>query len=538
YITYMSKGLILRQAPRRVRKGAFSNSRTASMTNRKYRVLTVGVGILLQLVWLYFLVSYTRGVFRWYGDWTNRTILSVGLSPPEADLLYRIWTHGRGIYFAATVLWGLFVCVLATKGLLTLRPLGRKLAVLISIDMLVIYLVSSWIAGSYPSALFWAVIWAIFSALVIWFSSRRRTRAQFQTDLARASSRTRLLVEFYVLFLVLKVLLVPSFIAFLSIKLPEQLRMARLVPERAEYVVSDSTYLKTQCKQQEVFGYSIWLPDYMKVLGAFYDKNPPEWSLWLRGIDGRGNRVMIVITDEGRGGYLFPFMDSEHRRFKSPYELERVLNYPSWSPNWMMLKLTALSVPPGVVKVEDATSSSWKGFVMFGPWTDGVHNTIVSSMYDSTGEHSVQIMTTFNQKSLTVDQVRSILASLKFETVQDDTNSVRRGLAELETRQYRDASISFLNALYLDPQNPRYAYYFAQSLLEDTSKAYRKRYLKLSKKFLEYSLGLDSSFVEAGGLLPKVNDELARVEAEESEDSSSAPQARQPANRDQNELEK
>jgi hypothetical protein len=508
-----------------------------AMTDRRYRAFTLGTGILLQLIWLWFLFSYARGAFRWYSEYTVRTVLEVGLAPPEADLLYRIWIHGKGAFLIATVLWGLFVCVLGTKELLAQRPLGRSLAILISIDISVGNLVCMWIAGSYHRYLFWTVVWGIVSLLMIRIFSRRQVKAQFRVDSARVASRTRLLVDLYALVLVLKVLLVPSFIAFLSIKMPEELRIVRLAPERAEYVVSDSTYLKAQCKQQEIFGCRILLPDHMKVFSAFHGKYPLGWSLWLRGIDGEGNHVVFEVTDEGEAVYIQRSLDSEHRRFKSPSELERALYHPTWSPDWMMLKSAVLCVPPGLVKLEEVTSTGWKGFVRFGSWGDGVHNMIVSSMYDSTGEYSVKVVLIFNKKSVTIGQVKSILASLEFETDRDDAESFRRGLIQLEENQYTNAAIRFLNALHLDPENPHYAYCFAQSLLEDTSKAYRKRYLKLSKKFLEYSIELDSNHVESVELLPMVDEELARIEAEESQNSSSAPLEKQSGERERSELE-
>ena len=518
---------------RRVRKGAFPDSRAMVMTNRKYAVLTRVTGVVFLLIWLYYLAILVTSTISYYRDPAVHTLLTVGISPKEFEALLRTLIQGKGLVTITSISWGLFVGFLAIIHLLRLRSLGRYLTMIISVDMLVIIVFSSWVSGSYVYSLFWPAIAAITSALVIWFFSRRHTRAQFRTDGTRSSLGTRLLIGFYAFFLVVKLLSVPAFIGFLSIKHQEIFRTARLVPQKAEYVISDSTYLKNECTKQEIFGYTVWLPDYMKVLTATREKDPPWHMLWLRGIDGGGNRVLINMTDEAYGQLLLPFMDGQQYRFKSAYELERAFSYPSWSPDWILLKSAALSLD----SIEDATSSGWKGFVKLGPWTDGVNCTIISSMYDSTDEYSAEITIIFNQESMTIDQVKSILASLRFEKAESDTESFERGLSELGAKQLMDASISFLNAFYLDPDNPEYAYYFAQSLLEDTSKTYRKRYLRLSKRFLEYSLELDSAYVQAVELLPQVNDELTRIEAEESKQSSVGASPQQPADRDRDEVE-
>lgn len=497
----------------------------------KNRHFWVKVGIRLYgavlILWsLAVLMILTEGAFSYYEVWRSAPPLQlVGVLASILELsgssdvgqVIGIGIIGAPISVGFLGLTASLAYLFTGFGALRFRPWTIRMAMVLATDVLASHCFSLWLYGSQNFGLLSYLGIALLLAVHVSFFADRGIRKELSVGRASPGRGPKALLALYVGVLALKVISAPLFIGYLHIAQGDMVRALNTKPRKVRYEIVDPDYIKEQCTRHDIFSYSIHLPNDLTVLFVSRGPEGSSWFLWLTKRDLVSTKVVDHFNLADRSEIENFAGLSSLLRFDSFYEFDKRLSYPTWSP--LHLSFKAMQGP--FEEVEDVTGSTWKGFVKITQQT--VHDSLRRDIYRCTaygltGNSSVSIHASITGGWITSYRMRDILASLEFKTEPENaTESYTRGILALSDERYLDATISFLNALYIDDRNPQYAYYLAKSLFEDPSQPRRKGRLFASKDFLEYALALDSMYEEAKELLPIVEEEYEAMKERESE---------------------
>lgn len=397
-------------------------------------------------------------------------------------------------------------------GLLRRRQWAKHLFLVLGLDVLAGVCVFVWLLGPQHLTVFrygFEIAWA---AVFLLFFADRDIRDMFATGVKNVGRLAKWLLGIYVVVVALKFLSAPLFIGYMHFGQRELTSRLRAKPKKVAYQVTDSAYVNNACTPYRIYGYSVHLPEDLRVLTVFQSRKPCSWDVMLGRCNGEEYKTVAFLRDRSNQSVMFDVVGKVYR-LRSPYELERRINYPGWSPVWMGWKLLGSSID-GQRRVEEVSAPYWKGFVTDASCDSGRKGYLSCSAYDSIGQSSAGVTLYLDGEEMTVNQAKHILATLQFESDdRDAAEYFNQGIVSLSNQSYTDATLDFLNALCVDDANPQYAYYLGRSLYEDECEATRKGRLGTAERFLQYALELDSTYAPAQELLATVEKQVEELEA-------------------------
>jgi hypothetical protein len=306
------------------------------------------------------------------------------------------------------------------------------------------------------------------------------------------------------------------FIGYMHFGERQLTRALRSRPESVVYEKEDIEFLTNRCKQYHIFDYSIYLPVDLHVLSVFRNSDPISWEIMLGRCTAKEFNVVANLTDRSLVAMAHPGYREKYG-LRNPYEVEGKISRPGWSPLWMGLRLVH-SANDTAHSFEQVSAPGWKGFVIAPIPDSGRRGYVRCSAYDSTGHRSAEIGLFLIGKDMTVDRVKSMLATLEFQASDGKAQEFfDQGMVSFTSRSFGQASVNFANALYVDRDNPEYAYYLALSLWEVECEPWGWSRLYSARSLLEYSLKLDSTSAPARQLLDRVEREMQLLEEEKDE---------------------
>jgi len=348
------------------------------------------------------------------------------------------------------------------------------------------------------------------SIAIIVFLMNRNIIEQFKADFITKKGKRmypkKFLLLLSLMFIALTVISITGATLMVKIKLKND-TSANLKPQKIGYHITDRTYILNNCEKRDIFDYSVYIPKDFKIGSISIGDSKFGWTLAL--VKGDGSKLQSFIILESKGSeYLLPL--GKVFGFKTAYDFEKRINYPSWSPILLVLKTVGSQ---NLVGIDDATASTWRGFIRIGNSKDKEKKFYDASLYSLQSNKACKALVLFENKLMTSEQAKSIIASLEFKDIEKNSELLsERGKNDLSNMDFVSASINFMNALYFDKKNSEYAYYLARSLFEDNSQGGRKGRLYSSKRFLEYALKLNPNHQEAKELLVYVDNEIKKLE--------------------------
>ena len=456
-------------------------------------------GIILIILSIFCLIALPKTIISY------KKIQSILQVFPE----YTGFWSGLSVITIAGILWGFFIYLVTGIGILRLKLWARYLILVLAVNIFVGIFWSVWIFGPQMHGLLYYVIWIFILIFTLFFFNKRSIKEKFEVGLKKINIAPKVLLILLLIIIAFQVLSVPLFIGYMKIRYKDLFPLVNARPERVIYEVKDSEYLMNNCKKQNLFGVSIYLPKDLKVTNVRRGERLFAWNLWFSKMENKDLRVALLFSSKSFGDeYLLHI--GRVLKFKNMYEFERVLNYPSWSPIYLTLKTLASK---NLEKIEEVTTSNWQGFVKIMRPKENNRWVFDCSLYNFKNKSSVGITLIFKDDEMTPEQAKDIVASLKFgENKKNDFDFFNQGKIALSDSNYTDAVINFVNALYINNQNSEYAYYIGRSLFEDDSEAGKKMRWGSYKYFLEYALNLDSNYQQAKELLSLVNKEIETIE--------------------------
>lgn len=424
--------------------------------------------------------------------------------------------QGSSIFSIIGILFSSFFLLITGTGLLKLRPWARYLVLVLMLGLLVNVYWANWFFGPQMYIPLQVAMWIFIPIFVFLFFLRPSIKEQFGRDIGIKRLRlvAKILIGLLLASVVLRALSVPLWIAYAKVKYKELLPMVNQRPQKVEYLVKDRQFLLGECEKKNIFGYSIYLPKGLELSHISKGEPPFGWNVGLIKRKNSDVRVWAILDSKSSGEGMLSGI-SKVLKFDSGYDFEKRLNYPTWSPIYLIMKV--LGTPRNLEALEEATSSSWRGFIKAAYPKEKKRWIFECSLYDieGRGRGSGGVVLMFKDEEMTLEQARDIIASLRFEEVKKDSiEFFNLGKKELSKKNFTDASINFIDALYMNDQNPEYSYYLAWSLFEDDSQAGMKVRLGSSKKFLECALELNPDYQEAKDLLISVNNKIQQIEKE------------------------
>ncbi|MFH1199388.1 MAG: hypothetical protein V1650_04465 [Candidatus Omnitrophota bacterium] len=278
------------------------------------------------------------------------------------------------------------------------------------------------------------------------------------------------------------------------------------IPQKLMYHVQDDAYIWDNCEKRDILDYRVSIPKDLKIY--MISRGIYGWTIMFAKKDDFGRLSFIMLESGGDGKRFFPL--SRVLNFKTVYDFEKNINYPSL--NLACSTLRGLVNPSGTVYIDDASTSTWRGFIKGFKAKDKDENIYSASLYSLKTDKSCNIAILVKNEAFTLGQAKSVIASL--ECVDINLNSAvlfEKGKDNLSVGDFISAALNFMNALYFDEKNPEYAYYLAFALSKQVDVDGRKNRLEASRNFLEYCLKLNPEHQEAKDLLVLVNDEIRQL---------------------------
>jgi hypothetical protein len=297
---------------------------------------------------------------------------------------------------------------------------------------------------------------------------------------------------------------IPIIIWFLAVQIKyAPIVNLKLKPQKVAYRIQDKAFILNNCEKRDIFNYNIYIPKDWKLSTIHRGDSEFGWSLFFVKKDGSELQSLIILNSEGLGKLLFPI--SKTLNFHTAYDFEKRINYPNWTPIYLILK--TISNPKGLEAIDEANTPNWKGFIKV--IKNKERNLYDASLYSLKNDKTSGITVLFKGKTITSEQAKSIIASLEFKNIDMESTSLfEKGKNDLANEDFVSATLNFMNALYIDKDNPEFAYYLAFSLFKEADTDVRKARLDCSKTFLEYCLMLSPNYQEAKKLLVLVNNEI------------------------------
>jgi|GEM_PF-3307167 len=356
----------------------------------------------------------------------------------------------------------------------------------------------------------------LISIITLFFLLRKNIIEQFNADyITKRGKRInpkKFILRSSIIVLLVNAIPIAFWLLFVNVRFKDQLPIINLKPQKIGYRIQDESFILNNCEKRDVFDFSIHIPKDWKIGNISMGDPGFGMTLSFLNMEYTTLKAFIILDSKGFGKLLLPI--SKVLNFNTVYDLEKTINYPNWTPIYLILK-TAGS-PKNLEGIDEATTSTWKGFVKVVKSKE--RNIYDASLYSLKRNKTCGVIMSFKDGEMNSAQAKSIIASLEFGTIERRTETLfEKGKTDLANVDFTSAAINFMNALYINEQNPEYAYYLARSLFEDNSIAGRKSRLGSSKKFLEYAFRLNPGHQKTKELLVSVENEIKKTEQNKKE---------------------
>jgi len=327
----------------------------------------------------------------------------------------------------------------------------------------------------------------VLSIITFWLCCKKATREQFGLIPIAARSRklrtfNRIFGIFGYSFLILIIAIVLYYIVAYFIIYPQQ---------RIIYMAKDDTDLSQRYRRREIFNSSLLLPKNLQVQSLIKIS-----LLW--------NKNCIVTMSNPQGdvkvGIGLDLMGDLYKYFgyRSSYEFQRRLN--------RFCHFITQHLPKSVTEEfqfsDIVVGEQLEGFLAHFPRKKQL--AYVYQLYNKDDkEISANIYLLSEKDALNDKQREDIIGSLKLflNASKSAEQFFQEGLSFINEKQYENAKVSFVNALYQNWQNPKYHYYLGLSFFETDN-------FDQAKFYVEKAIALKPSYSNAITLLQKINDKL------------------------------
>lgn len=470
---------------------------------------TIGIKVfgwfLIILSFLY-LITFPKIISSYY----KLCSAMVGL-PENINFIPKLTT-----YSIVTTSVGFLLFLVTGIGILKLKRWAYYVVLFIPFIYFMGIIKNIWLFG--PQSIMRPSLFSILliSIIILLFLMRKNIIEQFSADyITRRGKKLdprKFILRSSIIVVLVNVIPITFWILFVNAKFKDQLPIINLKPQKIEYRIQDKSFILNNCEKRDVFDYSVHIPKDWKIGMISMGDSGFGWNLSFFNMDNSNLKAFIMLNSKGFGRLLLPI--SKVLNFNTVYDFEKTINYPNWSPIYLILK--TVGSPKNLESIDEATTSTWRGFVKVIKSKE--KNIYDGSLYSLKGNKTCSIAVLSKDGVITSEQAKSIIASLEFKAIDGQSESLfEKGKKDLSNADFVSASINFMNALYINEQNPEYAYYLARSLFEDSSVAGRKSRLGSSKKFLEYALKLNPSYQKTKELLVSVDNETEKTEKNKKE---------------------
>lgn len=447
-----------------------------------------------------FLIAFPKIISSYY----KLVSISVGL-PENINFLPKL-----SVYSITTTSIGFLLFLITGLGILKIKRWAYYVALFIPFIYFIGIIKNIWLLGPQSIMRLSTFSALLISIIIMLFLMRKGIIEQFNADYItkRGKNLNPKKFVFWSSIIVILVNFIPItfWILLVNVKYKEYLPIINLKPQKIEYRIEDKNFILNNCEKRDVFDYSIYIPKDWKIGMVSRGDTRFGWNLSFLNIENSNLRAFIMLDSKGFGKLLLPI--SKALNFNTVYDFEKTINYPNWTPIYLILKTLGSQNLAGI---DEATTSTWRGFVKV---IKSKEKTIYDgSLYSLQRNKTCSIVVLSKDGVITSEQAKSIIASLEFKSTDGKSEPLfEKGKNDLANADFVSATINFMNALYINERDPECAYYLARSLFEDTSVAGRKDRLGSSKKFLEYTIKLNPGHQKAKELLVSVDNGIQKIE--------------------------
>lgn len=407
-----------------------------------------------------------------------------------------------------------FIWLAIGIGLIKLRLWARYAILALALFEVLSLISVAWIFGSQILNEFYYLFKILIAGIIFFYFNKQSIKKALGVGLEKIGWTAKAFIGFLLLISTIALSTAPLSLWYQYSQYKDIIFLVNVKPEKIQYPHKDEAYLKTNGEKVTIFNYSLYLPKESKLYHIENWKNDSAWVLYFikKGKDKSFNNLTFSISSNTDAGVFFRGAGKKILHFNTPYELEKTINYPTWSPLYLYYKIEYFSgkkEPFLVKKKEEIATPNWRGFA----YLKQINTSTLFryDLYSNSDESSACIRGVLINRDnvITFDQMRDLISSIKFNQNKiNDTVFFNQGKEALANADYDSAALNFFNAFYINEQNPEYAYYLGRSLFMDDLKEFRRSLLSDSKYFLEYALKLKANYPEAKELLNQVNSEL------------------------------
>lgn len=419
-------------------------------------------------------------------------------------------------YSIFTTSIGFLLFLITGIGILKLKRWAYYIALFIPFIYLMGIIKNIWLFGLQSIMRPSLVSISLISISILFFLMRKNIIEQFSADYITKRGKKlnpkKFILWSSVIVVLVNVIPISLWLLFVNVKYRDQLPIVNLKPQKVGYRIQDESFILDNCEKRNVFDYSIYIPKDWKVGNISMGDSGLGWNLSFLNMENSNLKAFIMLDNKGFGRLLLPI--SKVLNFNTVYDFEKTINYPNWTPIYLILK--TIGSPNNLEGIDEATTSTWRGFVKMIKSKE--KNIYDASLYSLKRNKTCSVCVLFKDGAMTSAQAKSIIASLEFGAIDRQSEPLfEKGKTDLSNADFTSATINFMNALYINERNPEYAYYLARSLFEDSSVVGRRSRLGSSKKFSEYALKLKPSYQDAKELLLSVDNEIKKTEQNKKE---------------------
>lgn len=404
------------------------------------------------------------------------------------------------VYFVTMILIIIspIISVIAGVGILKLRPWGRYLAIAFGIGSILFSQNEGFIFGWRSYSFLKIVLSFCWSALILWYFFRAKTKEQFIAEGYRFRWKSWCGAAIITLLVLTAIpfLTVLGFKAFLYVQYKQPF-LARPLKSVQLNAVSESD-LGSGFKEREINGLSFIIPEEFIFLGG--GKDPDFYYLY--GPRDNANFSGTILLDRESPTALMRHLDSYKRL--SAYQFEKMFYSDKFAIIPLFLShLARVGNDSQVVMFNTATS---KGIIKLshrkGSWICGC------SLYDVNDNNVCAPIFIMKDKYFSRDDIFKMVASIKTVKKRSPQEYYKKGLEYFNKDNFKDADFEFANAYCLSPRNPEYSYMLAKTFYMLYKSSGNKRLLKKTEEVLkEGTLALRPDYKEAKELLNLVQQE-------------------------------
>lgn len=420
------------------------------------------------------------------------------------------------VYSIFTTSIGFLLFLITGIGILKLKRWAYYIALFIPFMYFMGIIKNIWLFGPQSIMRPSLISISLISIIILFFLMRKNIIEQFGADYITKRGKKlnpkKFILWSSIIVVLVNVIPISLWLLFVNVKYKDQLPIINLKPQKIEYQIQDKSFIVNNCEKRDVFDFSIYIPKDWKVGNISMGDSGLGWNLSFLNMENSNLKAFIMLDSKGFGRLLLPI--SKVLNFSSVYDFEKTINYPNRTPIYLILK--TVGSPNNLEGIDEATASTWKGFVKVIKSKE--RNIYDASLYSLKRNKTCCVTVLFKDGATNSAQAKSIIASLEFGAIDRQSVSLfEKGKTDLSNADFASATINFMNALYSNERNPEYAYYLARSLFEESSASGRKSRLGSSKRFLEYALKLKPSYQEAKELLISVDNEIKKTEQNKKE---------------------